>query len=138
MITGVNHLTLTVSDLEDAFRFYSEVLGLKPLAKRRDKSAYFLAGGDWLALVLDRNKDLTQSQKSYMHVAFSVSDADFKKMSDRVRESGAEIWQSNSSSGESLYFLDPSGNKLEIHSGNWKTRLRWLIENPSAEVTLFD
>lgn len=34
-----------------------------------------------------------------------------------------ELFKENASPGESLYFLDPDGHKLEIHIGNWKTRI---------------
>lgn len=30
MITGVNHITLSVRDVEQSFAFYSEVLGFRP------------------------------------------------------------------------------------------------------------
>lgn len=33
MITGANHYTLVVADLEYSFKFYREILGLKPLCK---------------------------------------------------------------------------------------------------------
>ena len=39
MITGLNHITLVVSDIDEAFTFYSEVLGFKPVQKS-SKSAY--------------------------------------------------------------------------------------------------
>jgi catechol-2,3-dioxygenase len=138
MIDGMNHITLTVSDLDQAFAFYQEVLGLKPLAKRKNKSCYFLAGPNWLALVLDSKKDTSCCDRSYTHLAFSVSETHFSVVSEKIKKSGAKIWQNNSSPGESLYFLDPSGNKLEIHSGSWQSRVNWLKENPSDEVTLFD
>ena len=41
MISGLNHLTLTVSDLDKSFDFYVDVLGFKPEG-RWDKGAYFL------------------------------------------------------------------------------------------------
>ena len=33
MITGINHVTLAVSDLERSFSFYTAVIGLRPVAK---------------------------------------------------------------------------------------------------------
>lgn len=136
MISAINHATLSVRDIDEAFRFYREVLQLKPLAKRKNKSAYFLAGEDWIALVQAKGEVSTPS--SYAHLAFSVSRKEFDATSARIKESGATIWQENSSPGESLYFLDPSGNRLEIHTGSWRSRFQWLKDNPTAEVELFE
>ena len=134
MIKGFNHITLSVNDLEDSFRFYRNVLGLKPLAKRRQKSAYFLAGNDWLAIVQTKQS----LSETYSHLAFSVEQMDFAKLAEQIRKSGAIIWQENTSPGDSLYFLDPSGNRLEIHAGSWRSRVEWLRQNPTPDVELFE
>ncbi len=136
MINAINHVTLSVRDIDEAFEFYREVLQLKPLAKRRNKSSYFLAGGDWIALV--HAKAGVPASSSYAHLAFSVSPEDFEAASERIKLSGAIIWQENSSPGASLYFLDPSGNRLEVHAGNWRSRFQWLKANPTEEVELFE
>ncbi len=138
MINGINHITIAVSDLDQCFDFYHEVLGFKALAKRHKKSAYLLSGSDWIVLVQDRNVADPTFRRSYAHLAFSVTESNFLEMSEKIKKSGAEIWQENSSPGESLYFLDPSGNRLEIHSGDWKSRLQWLKDNPTDEVTLYE
>jgi len=51
-------------------------------------------------------------------------------MSERILKAGAVIFKKNTSPGKSLYFLDPDGHKLEIHVGNWQTRLQIKKENP--------
>ena len=137
MILGINHTTLSVRNLEEAFVFYADILGLKTLAKRKNRSAYFLAGEDWIALVQEDKLSVAANAATYAHVAFTVKEQDFLALSKRIQESGAEIWQENSSPGSSLYFLDPSGNRLEIHAGTWKTRLEWLKENPLPDVEIF-
>jgi catechol 2,3-dioxygenase-like lactoylglutathione lyase family enzyme len=134
-VTGINHVTLSVNDLDQSFEFYRDVLGLKPLAKRKNTSAYFLAGNDWIALV--QTKERVSVSPLYSHLALTISVSHFAELSKRIVNSGAIIWQENSTPGESLYFLDPSGNKLEIHTGDWKSRINWLRENPSSEVELF-
>ncbi len=134
-IRGINHITLPVRNLEESFFFYGKVLGLKPLAKRKGKSAYFLAGADWVALVQAREP--FNHSSSYGHLAFSVSLSDFPDLCERLHAAGAPEWQENTSPGESFYFLDPSGNKLEIHVGDWTSRMQWLKENPSADVEIF-
>ncbi len=51
MITGVNHITLAVRDIEASFTFYTRVLGLRPAAKWPE-GAYLLARDMWIALIL--------------------------------------------------------------------------------------
>jgi catechol 2,3-dioxygenase-like lactoylglutathione lyase family enzyme len=119
MIKGMNHITLAVTDIDSSFVFYNEILGLKPLC-RWDKGAYFLIDGFWFCLNVD---DLRLPNQCYTHYAFSVNKNDFEPMSLRIIASGAFIFKENTSPGASLYFLDPDGHKLEIHVGDWKSRL---------------
>lgn len=56
MITGMNHITLAVTDIEKSFHFYQDILGLKPLC-RWDKGAYFLAGDFWFCLNVDDKRE---------------------------------------------------------------------------------
>ncbi|RCV88357.1 fosfomycin resistance glutathione transferase [Billgrantia montanilacus] len=124
MVTGINHLTLAVRDLERSFAFYTRVVGLEPIVKWA-QGAYLLAGDDWICLSLD---DETRSGPlpEYTHVAFSVDAEAFAVCSEAIREQGTTIWKENCSEGDSLYFLDPDGHKLEIHSGNLESRLAEL------------
>lgn len=120
MIKGFNHLTLAVTNVEVSFKFYTEVLQLNPLCKW-NKGAYFLVGDLWFCLNQDENRI---SNPCYTHYAFSVSDETFASLSQKIINSGAQIFQENTSPGKSLYFLDPDHHKLEIHVGNWQTRIR--------------
>ena len=123
MITSMNHITLAVRDIEKASTFYHDVLGLKLLAKW-DKGAYFLVGHDehgfWFCLNVDEKR---QPNPCYTHYAFSVDQENFELMSAKIISSGAQVFKDNTSPGSSLYFLDPDGHKLEIHVGNWHTRI---------------
>jgi glutathione S-transferase fosA5 len=57
----------------------------------------------------------------------------------RYRLSGVTIWRDNRSEGASLYFLDPDGHKLEIHAGDWRTRLAAMKRDPwEANIEYFD
>jgi hypothetical protein len=51
-------------------------------------------------------------------------------MADKIANSGAHIFKENTSPGESLYFLDPDGHKLEIHVGNNEARIAAKKVNP--------
>lgn len=136
MITGVNHITLSVSDLEQSFRFYTDVLSCKPVAKWK-RGAYLLAGNLWLCLSLDE-QTRKEPLAEYTHIALDVSAEDFEELSRQIVESGATIWKNNTSEGASLYFLDPNGHKLEIHAATLETRLEATKEQPYEEMEFFD
>lgn len=128
VITGVNHITLAVGDLTRSFRFYVDVLGLKPIAKW-SRGAYLSAGKDWFCLSLDA-ATRKGPHPEYTHLAFSVSKDDFPGWVERIQSSDAMPWKENTSEGDSLYFLDPDGHKLEVHVGNLESRLAALKEKP--------
>ncbi|NBC17248.1 MAG: DUF3224 domain-containing protein [Bacteroidetes bacterium] len=142
MITEINHLTLAVRDLEVSFRFYADVLGLRPVV-RWEKGAYLTVGACWLALALDphvRSEPLPEST----HAAFGVAESDFDALVERLCTAGVERWKTNRSEGASFYFLDPDGHKLEIHVGSLTSRLSafekvpppGLIRYPAAGETV--
>jgi len=126
MVTGINHVTLAISDVERSFRFYVDVLGLKPLA-RWSRGAYLLGGDLWLCLSVDE-KTRSSPHPDYTHMAFTV--ADFGACTKRLADHEAPIWRVNQTEGPSVYFLDPDGHKLEIHDGDWRTRLQSMRDNP--------
>lgn len=119
-IQGINHITLACKNIEKSFAFYKDVLGFSPLVKW-DKGAYFLVGDLWFCLNVDERRE---PNPCYTHYAFSVAKDKFKEMSAAIIASGAEVFKDNTSPGESLYFLDPDGHKLEIHVGNYQDRIK--------------
>ncbi len=136
MITSLNHITLSVSDLESSFAFYVDTLGFRPRAKWA-RGAYLSVDGLWLCLTLDR-RCRQGPLPEYTHVAFTVEAARFAAHAAALRACGVTQWQDNSSEGDSLYFLDPDGHKLEIHAGSLASRLASLRLAPYDGLTLFD
>lgn len=122
MITGLNHITLAVNDIEESFQFYVDVLGCKPIQKNPG-SAYILAGDLWIALGIDDHAR-TEPMPEYTHFAFTVPQEHFQTMAKRIIASGAKEWKTNNTEGDSLYFLDPNGHKLEIHASDLNARIQ--------------
>jgi catechol 2,3-dioxygenase-like lactoylglutathione lyase family enzyme len=121
MITGLNHITLAVLDLDRSIGFYGGLLGFS-VRMQGPSSAYLEAGNLWLALVVDaaaRRGPLPE----YTHIAFSVGKAGFSAATDKLRQAAVTCWQM-SERAESFYFLDPDGHRLELHSGDLPSRLR--------------
>jgi catechol 2,3-dioxygenase-like lactoylglutathione lyase family enzyme len=119
-VRGINHITLSVRDIDRALQFYVGVLGCWPRS-RWTRGAYLEAGSLWLCLELDARAGAPRIDDS--HVALSVDAAEFAAIAQTIRASGATLWKQNRSEGDSLYFLDPDGHKLEIHVGDLQTRL---------------
>jgi catechol 2,3-dioxygenase-like lactoylglutathione lyase family enzyme len=120
MVTGLNHLTLAVSDLDCSILFYTELLGFA-LRMRKETSAYLEAGTLWLALVRDDNV-MKAPLSEYSHAAFSVAASELPVLAEKMMKAGVPQWQEADRS-DSFYFLDPDGHKLELHSGNLESRL---------------
>jgi catechol 2,3-dioxygenase-like lactoylglutathione lyase family enzyme len=125
-ISGVNHLTFSCRNLEVSFDFYKNLLGFRPLVKW-ERGAYLLVGEMWVCLSLDPE---FSPQKSKGHTAFTIKQSDFEAMKKRLISAKAMEWTQNTSEGDSFYFLDPDGNQLEIHVGDWRSRLESLKKNP--------
>lgn len=136
MIKEINHITLSVHNIDESLRFYVDLLGFKLHAKW-DLGAYLTVGKFWLCLSLDketRNAPLAE----YSHIAFNVNKNNFAIVAAKIKASKAIIWKDNKSEGESLYFLDPNGHKLEIHNGSLKDRLKACKQEPYRGMVFYD
>ena len=129
-VSGLNHLTLGVSDLERSIAFYCELLGFDLRAQWLE-GAYLEAGTLWLCLSLDKATSIASSA-DYTHVAFDIEKAQFASLSERIRKVSS-LWQENTSEGDSLYFNDPDGHKLELHVGSLASRLAHLQNFPAQK-----
>lgn len=138
MLNSLNHLTLAVSDLNRSVAFYHELLGLK-LHARWDNGAYLTCGELWLCLSVDAQRTPVLPQHSdYTHYAFSIDERDFTAFVARLEQAGVVSWKVNKSEGDSRYFLDPDGHKLEVHVGNLAQRLAACREKPYKGMVFFD
>ena len=133
MINGLNHITLAVNHLDQSFEFYTSILGFKPHAKW-ESGAYLSCGDIWLCLSLDH----VSERSDYSHIAFSIDKNSFKKFKTTLESHPIEQWKINTSEGDSFYFLDPDGHKLEVHCGTLHTRLESCRKAPYKNMIFFD
>ncbi|WP_371171458.1 VOC family protein [Aliiroseovarius sp. 2305UL8-7] len=129
-ITGVNHITLAVTDLNRSLAFYTSCLGAT-LHASWARGAYLTLGDLWFCLSL--NDAPVKPRTDDTHLALSCAPEDFAALSTKITQR-ADIWQENRSEGASLYFLDPDGHKLELHLGDLASRLHHYRQRPAKGV----
>jgi len=132
MLSGLNHITIAVRDLELSFSFYTKTLGMKPHVKWAT-GAYLTCGDLWFCL----SKDAAKPAEDYTHIAFNVAESQFSTVRQHLKESQVREWKTNSSEGDSVYLLDPDGHKLEVHSGDLTSRLDSLKNKPYKDLIWF-
>ncbi|WP_460107183.1 fosfomycin resistance glutathione transferase [Pseudomonas sp. S3_H04] len=136
MLSGLNHLTLAVSDLQCSLTFYRDVLQLRVRATW-DAGAYLSLPGLWLCLSLDPLRS-SEPCADYTHYAFSLTTADFPGFVQKLKAANVREWRDNRSEGASFYFLDPDGHKLEVHVGDLASRLAACRQKPYAGMRFYD
>lgn len=136
MLTGLNHLTLAVVNLSRSTEFYVSLPGFR-LAAKWDTGAYLSLGDLWLCLSLDESR-AAEKRPDYTHYAFSVGQNDFEEVTTQLRLRNVTEWKLNSSEGNSFYFEDPDGHRLEVHVGGLGSRLEQCRHHPYASMEFFD
>ena len=117
---GVVHFSLPASDLDRSGRFYNELLGMEILQKT-PRMVFLKCGNDYLILAKGRMPLHFDSEKQTpVHHAFKVAAEDFDDAVAFLRAKGIEVFNVEDRRdgvfhGRQAYFLDPDGNKLEIH-----------------------
>lgn len=129
MLTGINHLTLAVTDIGQSFDFYTRILELKPVMKS-PISFYLDCQGLWLAFVQQEKVE----SRGYAHLAFFVTEAELGRLKRKLLAYGSVEWQANRTEGDSFYFTDPSGNKLELHATTLADRIEYGKTHWGSEV----
>lgn len=108
---AVHHVSITVTDVDAAFAFYTDVLGLVPRLDRPDfgfGGAWLDAGGQQLHLVEGR-----PPEDRGQHFALRVADLDETVVELRGR--GVEITDPNPAGPTRQSFVhDPEGNLVEL------------------------
>jgi catechol 2,3-dioxygenase-like lactoylglutathione lyase family enzyme len=116
---GLDHVAITVSDLERSVAFYTDVLGLESRYGELHVPMFMLAGGSGLALFPAESFPGSGDAAGVhdvrvMHVAFRVDREQFDRATAQLPAAGVEPRFEDHGNVHSLYFEDPDGHKLEL------------------------
>lgn len=127
-VDGVTHWSIPVNDLAESEKFYGDLLGLESKGRLGNSNMSCFAVGGHSILLCQRREPLlrTPQQDNRLHHAFDVSPQMFERACKLFNEQGVRIAEAivyrerGHFTGRELYFLDPSGNMLELRDPTWK------------------
>jgi catechol 2,3-dioxygenase-like lactoylglutathione lyase family enzyme len=119
-VSGISELVLEVSDLEEARRFYRDVLGFEEtLYGEGAEGRYWYLVGETARLGLWTEQVGLAGGRggSHVHYAFHVADAEIDPLKKRIEGAGAEVeGPIQLGPGRAIYVTDPDGNVVEFWS----------------------
>ncbi len=115
VIESVNHIGITVSDLDKSIKFYKELFDFDVIDNISNTGQAFMKMGDIL-LSLVEVKGYKCSSESKSCISFYVDEEDFEDAFDELEETGIEIvfGPENIRKGQRVVFADPDGNHIEL------------------------
>lgn len=109
---AVHHVSINVSDVEEALRFYTGALGLTP----RDDRPAFGFGGAWLDVGGQQVHLIEGQVPEGRGQHFAILVADLAATVTELRDRGIEVSDPSPVGTSRQSFLsDPSGNLIELH-----------------------
>ena len=128
-IEGVTHWSIPVNNLEESERFYGDLLGLNAGGRLgNDIMSCFSVGENNILLCEVEHPAEAGQTDQRVHHAFTVSPETFEQACKVFQEQsvpvvGLTYRAQGVFTGRELYFLDPSGNRLELRDPTWKQGL---------------
>lgn len=115
VIESVDHVGLTVSDLDRSIEFYRDLFDFEILEKFGDARQAFLRVGD-IVIGLYEVEGYKNQENTKNHLSFYVDEQDFDDAVDEINEKEIPIvfGPDNLRKGKSVVFLDPDGNQIEL------------------------
>jgi catechol 2,3-dioxygenase-like lactoylglutathione lyase family enzyme len=119
-LEGIDHVALSVSDLERSARWYIDVLGFEHRYKGMWDGVPVFIGKGTTALALFPRKSseepaaASRGGTGMLHLAFRATRAGFLRAQAELKGHGIGFEFTDHEISQSIYFNDPDGHKLEI------------------------
>jgi catechol 2,3-dioxygenase len=141
---AINHIVFNVHDLDEAVKFYTEVLGMKLIRRFDDRKMAFVSFGehrhDIGLFQVGGTPEPDRQWHGFNHLAMEYEGGPeiLEQLHQRLLDKGAKIDNiegHNAGRHKSVYFFDPDGNRLEFYWENpdWvQQSQQWVKEAGAA------
>jgi catechol 2,3-dioxygenase-like lactoylglutathione lyase family enzyme len=119
-IDGLDHVAITVTDMDRSIAWYQRVLGMEQVFKEEWEGvpAMMLAGTGGFALFPAndgaKRSEIGRAWITVQHIAFRVSRANFEAAQAHLKELDIAFEFSDHDVSHSIYFNDPDDHRLEL------------------------
>ena len=117
-LEGIDHVALSVTDVERSAKWYIEVLGFERRYQDVWKGIPVFIGKGTTAIALFQAEEpdgpAGDPGPRMLHLAFRASGEGFKTAQQELQSHGIPFQFEDHEVSHSIYFRDPDGHKLEI------------------------
>ena len=118
-LEGIDHVALSVRDVERAAQWYIDILGFEHRHEGVWDGIPTFIGKGTTAIALfptksDVNPSLPRAEIRMLHLAFRAGRKNFLVAQDELKRHGIKFEFSDHEISHSIYFRDPDGHELEI------------------------
>ena len=119
-IDTLDHVALSVRDLERSARWYADVLGFKRLHEGKWNGIPIFVGNDAAAVALFPASEeigsasVDRAAVRTLHFAFRTDRENFLRAQDELKKRAISFEFQDHEISHSIYFRNPDGHKIEI------------------------
>ncbi|MDE2221217.1 MAG: VOC family protein [Gammaproteobacteria bacterium] len=136
----INHVVFNVHNLDEAVKFYTEVVGMKLITRFDDRKMAFVSFGerhhDIGLFEVGGTPEHDRQWHGFNHLAMEYEGGPeiLDKLHEKLLGSGAKIDNLEGHAGgrhKSVYFFDPDGNRLEFYWENpdWRRESAGMVRS---------
>ena len=114
MIEFLDHVALSVQDLQASKNWYSRVLHLDPVQLEEWGSQPIMMQGGTAAVALFQAKKNVPQGTPNIHFAFRITSDSYRSFKSHFDHLGESYYEEDHHHFQSLYLSDPDGYKVEL------------------------
>ena len=109
---GIDHIVLHVSDVEQAKKFYTDVLGMS-VYRQNERQVFLHAGTQGVALFRKQGDSPLSTGNDMNHLALNVAEGTYETLKANLETAGVKV-SGRPGEDHCIYFQDPDGHRLQL------------------------